>query len=90
MTTPTNVRRIVGALLALALAACAATPEPSYQWLSEAHTAELGARITAAGPTARLEVRDSAGLRFRVVVPGARLAPLADINDSHRCPPFCQ
>jgi hypothetical protein len=88
------IRRLIAAILALAFVACnAASPAPatSYRWISVTNTAELGARI-AASPSGRLEVREDSvgGLHFRVAVPGARAAAIADINDSHRCPPFCQ
>lgn len=90
------IRRVITALFALAITACAdstATPssEASYKWMAESNTAELGARITAA-PGSRLEIREDAkgGLYFRVVMPGAKAAPEKDLDDTFICPPICR
>ena len=67
-----------------------------YWWFQGASVRELYSRLTEHGPDgARLEVRlEGQQLTFRVV-PAAEAAAAvavpkpADINDSHRCPPFC-
>jgi hypothetical protein len=67
----------------------------TFRWLAAAQTAELGARITAAGAGAWLEVRedDKGGLHFRVAVKlpegVTTLDNGTDINDSRVCPPIC-
>lgn len=64
-----------------------------YEWLSETATAELTARLNAAGPRASLERRESAhGSCYRVYDPdtGKDAAAQPDINDSVWCPPLCR
>lgn len=71
-----------------------AIAQDRFEWFSEESTAEIGARIAAAGPGARLELRRAAdgGLLARVVGKsenGAAVAGGGDINDSRVCPPIC-
>lgn len=68
-----------------------------YHWFKGASVRALYDRLTVAGPdTARLEVRQEGdSMTFRVVADGDGSEVQAaddegDINDSHRCPPFCQ
>lgn len=65
----------------------------SFGWLEPEQTAELRARLNAAGDGARLEWRKKGeGTAFRVVpVAGSavRVNEEGDINKSHVCPPWC-
>ena len=66
---------------------------PDFWWFPERSSVELAHRITAAGPGHRLEVRvDDAGkMTFRVVPKDqmSGLRAIADVNESHICPPWC-
>lgn len=70
---------------------------PAFWWFPESSSTALAARITAAGPGHRLEVRvaNDQTMTFRVVraAGDAALATAAvvepDINESFWCPPIC-
>lgn len=67
-----------------------------YHWFQGASVRALYDQIGAIGAdTARVEVRqDGEKMTFRVVGPvkteSADADAVDDINDSHRCPPWCQ
>jgi hypothetical protein len=69
-------------------------PRP-YWWFQGASVAELLARLTAAGPDARLEVHLASDQKMTLVVVPAvdgesKVRPLdPPINDSFVCPPRC-